>query len=186
MNKVVTNTAFKYGSIGFLIYLIAYFVMWQVNLALFLNPLITYPIAIIILVLGIYAQKQAKSNLGGYISFGNVFLCYVITVVIALLGFAIASILIFNIIDPAAREELLDLTIKESIEMSNRMLKWIGMDAAAGQLTEEQMRKSMQLGPTPMGITSIIISYISNLAFYSIAGLISAAIIKKDKPYEFE
>ena len=186
MNKVVKKTGFKYGIIGFIIYFFSCIIMWQVDIALFINPLVPYPLAILILCLGIYAQRTAKTQSGGYITFGNALLSFVITIAIAISGYAIACILIFNLIDPNAKELLLDITIKESLEMSNRMLTFMGMENAAGQLTEEQMRQSMQIGPTPMGIPSIIINYISNLAFYTVVGLIAAAIIKKDKPYEFE
>jgi hypothetical protein len=79
-----------------------------------------------------------------------------------------------------------ELTIQASIEMSNKMLGWMEMKEVAGQVSEDQIRNSMKLTPTPFGTASLVIGYISNLAFYTVAGLISSLIIKKDTPYEFE
>lgn len=186
MNTIIKKTALKFGLIGFFIFVISYFALWQIDLSLFLNPLVTYPIAIAVFILAVYAQKQAKTELGGYISFGSALLYFVITVAITYLGYVVAALLIFNIIDPEAKEKLLELTIQASIEMSNSMLSWFGLEEAAGQVSEEQIRSSMALSPTPMGIPSIIIGYISNVAFYTVLGLISSLIIKKDQPYEFE
>jgi hypothetical protein len=66
------------------------------------------------------------------------------------------------------------------------MLGWMGMKEVAGQISEDQIRDSMKLSPTPFGTASLVIGYISNLAFYTVAGLISSLIIKKDRLYEFE
>ncbi|MEN8815380.1 MAG: DUF4199 domain-containing protein [Nonlabens sp.] len=186
MNSVLKKTSLKFGLIGFMIFVISYFAIWQIDLSLFLNPLVTYPISIAVFILAVYAQKQAKIELGGYISFGSALLYFVVAVAIAFLGYVVAALLIFNIIDPQAKEQLLELTIQASIEMSNNMLGWLGMEEAAGQVSEEQIRSSMALSPTPMGIASIVIGYISNVAFYTVIGLISSLIIKKDQPYEFE
>lgn len=186
MNSILKKTSLKFGLIGFLIFVVSYFAIWKIDLGLFLNPLVTYPISIAVFILAVYAQKQAKTELGGFISFGSALLYFVIAIAIAFLGYAVAALLIFNIIDPGAKEELLELTIQASIEMSNTMLGWLGMEGAAAEISEDQIRDSMALSPTPMGIPSIIIGYISNLAFYTVIGLISSLIIKKDKPYEFE
>lgn len=186
MNSILKKNSIKFGLIGFAIFVISYFAMWQIDLSLFLNPLVTYPISIAVFILAVYAQKQAKTELGGYISFGNALLYFVIAVAIAFLGYVVAALLIFNVIDPEAKEKLFELTIQASIEMSNSILGWFGMEGAAGQISEDQIRDSMALSPTPMGIPSIVIGYISNVAFYTVLGLISSLIIKKDKPYEFE
>lgn len=186
MNDILKRTSIKYGLIGFIIIVVAYFAIWKIDLGLFLNPLVTYPISITMFVLAVYAQKQAKKELGGYISFGGALLYFEIAIATAFLGYVIAGLLIFNIIDPAAKEELLELSIQASIEMSNKMLGWMGMEQAAGQMSESQMRQSIEMGPTPMGIASLIIGYIGNVAFYTVVGLISSLIIKKNKPYEFE
>jgi predicted membrane protein len=186
MNDILKKTSLKFGLIGFMIFIIAYFIMWNIDLGLFLNPLVTYPISILIFILGVYAQKQAKKEMNGYISFGSTLLYFVMTIAIAFLGYVVAGILIFHIIDPEAKQELVELTIQASIEMSNKMLGWMGLKDATGQVSEDQIRDSMKLSPTPFGTASLVIGYISNLAFYTVAGLISSLIIKKDTPYEFE
>jgi hypothetical protein len=186
MDSTLQKISFKNGLLGFTLFIVAYFIMWKIDLSLFLNPLITYPLSIAMFILAIYSQKQAKKELGGYISFGTALLYFVITTAIAFFGYVVASILIFNIIDSGAKQELLELTIKASVEMSEKMLGWLGMEDAAGQVSEDQIRDSMKISPTPFGITSLIIGYLGNLAFFTVLGLISSLIIKKDKPYEFE
>lgn len=64
MNTIIKKTALKFGLIGFFIFVISYFALWQIDLSLFLNPLVTYPIAIAVFILAVYAQKQAKTELG--------------------------------------------------------------------------------------------------------------------------
>ncbi|WP_124980697.1 DUF4199 domain-containing protein [Nonlabens xiamenensis] len=186
MTQFLTKPAVKFGLIGFLIYMIAYFVMWQVNLALFLNPLITYPLAISVFVFGILAQVAQKKLDGGYISFSRVLVVFIITVVIGYAGYAVAAILIFNVIDPGAKTTILELTIEMAMEMTNRMLGWFGLEAQTPTLSKEQMRQSMSLGMEPFGIPSIIIGYVSNLIICTIGGLISSLVIKNEKAYEFE
>jgi hypothetical protein len=186
MKDILKKTSFKHGTLGFMIFIVAYFTMWKIDLGLFLNPLVTYPILIFIFILGIYSQKQAKKELGGHLTFSSALLYFVVTIAIAFLGYVSAGILIFHIIDPDAKKELVELTIQASIEMSNKMLGWMGMKEVAGQISEDQIRDSMKLSPTPFGTASLVIGYISNLAFYTVAGLISSLIIKKDRLYEFE
>lgn len=186
MNDFIKNIPIKYGLIGFTLIIAAYFAMWQIDLSLFLNPLITYPISIAIFVLGVLSQTQAKKQLGGYLSFGSALLYFIFTIAIGLLGYVIAGLLIFNIIDPGAKEELLELSIKAAMEMSNSILSWFGMEDFSGQVSEEQIRQQMKFSPTPFGYASLIIGYIGNIIMFTIGGLISGLIIKKEKPYEFE
>jgi hypothetical protein len=186
MNNILKKTAFIYGLIGFVITVTAYFIMWFVDLKLFLNPLVTYPLSIIVIVLGLLSQLKVRKSLQGFISFGNALLSFVITIAIALLGFIVAGILIFNVIDPSAKEKLLELTIQASIEMSNKMLEYMGLEQAAGQISEEDLRASMALSPTPFGIPSLLFGYFGNMAIFTVIGLISSLIIKKNKEYEFE
>lgn len=186
MNDNIKKTAFIYGLIGFVITVLAYFIMWSVDLSLFLNPLVTYPLSFIVIILGILSQLKVRKSLEGFISFGNALLCFVITIAIALLGFMAAGILIFNIIDPGAKEKLLELTIQASIEMSGKMLEYMGLERAAEQVSEEQIKASMAMSPTPFGITSLLIGYLGNMAIFTVIGLISSLIIKKHKEYEFE
>jgi hypothetical protein len=186
MKDILKKTSFKYGFLGFMLFIVAYFTMWKIDLSLFLNPLVTYPILLLIFILGVVSQKQAKKEMGGHLPFKSAILYFVITIAIAFLGYVTAGILIFNIIDPDAKKELLELTIQASIEIGNKMLDWMGVKDVAGQVSEEQIRDSMKLSPTPFGGLSLVIGYISNLAFYTLAGLISSLIIKKDRPYQFE
>ncbi|WP_405368910.1 DUF4199 domain-containing protein [Nonlabens sp. Asnod2-A12] len=186
MNNLIKEIPVKYGLIGFTLIIVAYFAMWQIDLGLFLNPLITYPISIIVFILGVVSQTQAKKQLEGYLSFGTALLYFIFTVAIALLGYVIAGLLIFNIIDPGAKEELVELSIEAAMEMSSTILSWFGMEDISGQVSEEQIRQQMKFSPTPFGYASLIIGYIGNIIMFTVGGLISSLIIKKEKPYEFE
>ncbi|MGJ8685107.1 MAG: DUF4199 domain-containing protein [Nonlabens sp.] len=186
MNKLLLNIGLKYGVIGFLLYAIVYIVAWKVDLSLFLNPLVSYPTALLIFVLGVLAQLEARKKLGGYIEFGHALLVFVIVLAIALLGALIVNYLIFNVFDPAAKEQLLELTIQESLAMMDKMGEMFGIQEQMGEAMNEDILREAMEQQNIMGLGTLIFTYISNLVMFTIGGLISAAIIKRKAPIQFD
>ncbi len=188
MNKILLNTGLKYGVIGFLLYAIVYIVSWKVDLSLFLNPLVVYFVPLLIFALGVLSQIEARKKMEGFIELGPALLVFVIAIAVALLGAIIVNYLIFNVIDPAAKVELQELVIEEALAVIDKMSSLFGIQEQMGEaMSEDILREAMeQQDSTGKGLVSLILSFITNLIMFTIGGLISAAIIKRNPPIQFD
>lgn len=188
MDKLLLNTGIKYGAIGAVMFIIVAIAAWQVDLSLFLNPLVTYALPLLIFGLAVYAQIEARKKKGGFIDFSNALVVFVIAVVVALLGQLIINYLIFNVFDPGAKLELQELIIQEALEMVEKMGKLFGMEEQMGDAMDEDMLREVmeQQDSSGKDSGSLILSFIMSSVIYTIGGLISAAIIKRNPPIQFD
>lgn len=188
MNKVSLNSILKYGIIGLMIYVIVHIVAWKVDLSLFLNPLVVYLLPIVLIVLGILAQLEVRKKLGGYIDFSKALVVFILTIIIAVAGATILDYFIFNVIDPAAKATLGELAIQEAIEMVEKMGKMMGMENEMSQAMDEDMLREVmaQQDASGKGGANLIFSFFTQTVLLTIAGLIAAAVVKRNPPIQFD
>lgn len=172
--------------IGLVLYSLLYIIAWQVDLSLFLNPLVTYPAAILLFVLGVLSQLETRKNTGGFISFNTAIVVFIITIAIALLGALITNLLIFNVFEPSAKIELQEIALQEALAMMDKMGEIFGIQEEMGAAMDEEVLREAMEQQDMMGISSLFISFISSLAIFTVGGLISAAIIKRNAPIQFD
>jgi len=176
----MTNTIKKNG-VTFGIILAAYFVIrtalvYSIDLKLFVSGWFGFVDFIVLLVLTIVAIAKAKKAMGGFISFKEAFTVYFITVLIGLVTYTVFNMLLFNVIDPEAKEIVREEVITKTVET----MKSFGGDSAMLKETITKMREtdSFSIPQQALGLGM-------GLLMYSVIGLIVAVAMKKNKPFDY-
>lgn len=147
--------------------------------ALSLDSLTKWWVGIIFLLLavaiGIVSVAKSKALLGGFISFKQGFTSYFITIAIGLFIAVITGILIFNVVDPGAAEYLQE----QIVEISRSMMERFGAPESEIEkaIAEMESQNSYSVG-------NQLQSFVFQLAFYSVFGLLIALIMKRKDPKE--
>lgn len=128
------------------------------------------------LVLGIVAVNKAKTAMGGYITFKEAFTTFFIAMAIGALIGSVFMFILFNFIDPGAKE----IVMQQVKEMTVNMMQKMGAKTEDIRKTVDELDKNDNFS-----FGSQIKSYVFGLVFYIIIGLIVAAATKKNRP-EFE
>lgn len=176
MNTAVKKNGLNYGIIIGVLSIVFTSLMYAIDISLFSKWWIGIVIFLINLILGIVAVAKAKATLGGYITFKEAFTTFFIAMA---LGAAIGSVfmfVLFNIIDPGAKEEIM----RSVKEMTVNMMQGMGAKTEDIRKTIDELDKNDNFA-----LVSQLKSYMWGLLFYIIIGLIVAAAMKKNKP-EFE
>ncbi len=136
---------------------------WWLGIILFL----------IAIAVGIVSVAKSKDILGGFISFKEAFTSYFITIAIGLLINVIVGILIFVVIDPDAAVFLQE----QIIEIARSMMESFGAPEADINTAIAEMESTNNYS-----FGSQLQAYVTQLAIYSVFGLLIALIMKKNDP----
>lgn len=147
--------------------------IYSIDISLFTSSWIGIVNVVIITGFGVVASTKYKKSIGGFITFKEVFTSFFITVALGFFISTLFSILLFNVIDPNAKAIITENIIKYSVEMMEKF----GTKAADVNKMVEEMQKSDSFGPLGQ-----LKGFAFNLIVYSIIGLITALIIKRDRP----
>lgn len=128
---------------------------------------------LLVVVLSIFAVNKAKEFNQGIFTFKHAFSVYFLTVFIGLLMATVFSLLLFNVIDPEAAETLKELTMEKQMAMFENL----GMSEA--QINEVMTK--MQEEDT-FSLKNVLISFASQLVFFSLIGLIVALVVREKEP----
>ncbi|WMN12628.1 DUF4199 domain-containing protein [Marivirga salinae] len=166
----------KWGAILGLISIIIYLVVYLIDITLLAKSGVGIALLVISLAIVIYAGRDYRSKLGGYMSFKDAFLhAFIVFVLAGFIG-TVFNYLLFNFIDP----EIVPVLIEA--QMTNTMK---AMEAFGGGSTDmmDEMAVKMKESYT---LTGQATSFLWALIFYAIGALIVGAINKKkDKEEEF-
>lgn len=176
MTQAVKKNGLNYGIIIGVISVVVTTLMYVIDLNLFSKWWIGIILFLINLILGIVAIAKTKSALGGFISFKEAFTTFFIAMAIGGLISALYMFILFNFIDPEAK----DVIMQNIKEMTADMMNGMGAPSEDIRKTIEEMEKTDNFS-----LISQAKSYMWSLLFYIIIGLIVAAAMKKNKP-EFE
>ena len=145
---------------------------YALNLELLVNfwfTLLLLPI--IIIIVGIVSTAKSKSILNGFLSFKQAFSSYFITVAVGLMLSTVMTLIIFNFIDPEAAVELKTILVEKSINMME------GFGAPPEAIAENVEKIESQ---DTFGLATQLRSLAQSLIFFTVIGLIVAAIMKKN------
>lgn len=173
-----------YGFLSALVFAVMNLLFWKFDLSLYLG-VIPYLFYIIVFALLIISQVQARKILGGFIDFGDAFMVFAIGAAIGVLGNSITQYVLYNIIDPKAQDTLKELTIEQTLAMTEKMGSMFGVPMGDA-INRDMLETVMADQPGQFEPSSLILSLIILLVMFAIGGLISSAIIKKTKPIEFD
>nr|WP_315140592.1 DUF4199 domain-containing protein [uncultured Flavobacterium sp.] len=121
------------------------------------------------LIIGIVLLSKTKKDLNGIFPFKDAFTTYFISAVIGILISTVFNIILFNFIDPAAKDTLRELTVKYTIDMMQKF----GTPASAINEAITKLKEN-----DPYSIVELLKGSIFSIVFSSIFGLIMAAFFK--------
>jgi Zn-dependent protease len=175
INEAIKKNGVTYGiALGVVLALITA-TMYTIDLKLFVSGWIGVSTFVIYLVIGILLLVKTKKDLNDSFSFKDAFTTYFIAVLAALLISTLFSILLFNVIDPEAKETISEYLIKY---MSETLQKF-GTPASAVNEALAKMRET-----SPFSTLEQLKGLVFSLALYSILGLILAAFFKSKTTQE--
>lgn len=173
IKKIATNHGVLLGGILAVLTTLMYVIDLELMTQWWVG-IITFLLAITV---GIVSIAKSKGSLNGFISFKEAFTSYFITIAVGLIISVLISIVIFNLVDPEAAEFL-----KERImEVSRNMMEKFG----APESEIEKALIAMQEEDS-FGVIAQLKSYVFQLAFYSVFGLLVALIFKRNDPNVIE
>lgn len=175
MNDIIKKNGVTFGIILGVYFILRTTIMYSVDLKLFVNGFIGIGDFIVSLILGVIAVSKAKKSLGSFITFKEAFTTYFIAMVIGLSMYTVFNIILFNVIDPGAK----DILKQHFMEYALNMMQSLGggNNSAIIKQSVEQIKNTDTFGPFEQ-LKGLVIS----ILLYSVVGLIVAAIMKKNKP----
>lgn len=176
MTNVIKKNGINFGIILAIYFVLRTALIYSIDLKLFVNGWFGFLDFVVTIIITIIAVYQAKKAMGGFIAFKEAFTTYFIATVIGLVTYSLFNILLFNVIDPAAKETVQEHVLEKTVEA----MQQFGADSDSIRETAKGMRETDSFS-IPQQLLGLGISII----IYSIIGLIIAAIMKKNKP-EFE
>jgi uncharacterized membrane protein len=177
INEVIKKNGITFGiTIGIVSALITA-TIYSINLNLFLSWWVGSISILIYLILGIVLLSKTKKELNGVFPFKDAFTTYFIAVVIGILISTFFNIILFNFIDPSAKDTLNELMTKYTVSMMQKF----GTPASAINEAIAKLKES-----SPYSIPELLKGSIFSIVFSSIFGLIMAAFFKsKPSSQEF-
>ncbi len=174
MNEIVKKNGITYGGYAAILFIGLLILMYVVDLSLFTKWYMGVIQFIGIIILGVLVVKKSKSDLNNFISFKDAFTSFFLMIVIALVAYTFVTFLLFNVIDPSAKEVVMEHLMQYSKEM---MEKFNAPSSAIKEALKEMKKNdSFSLSNQALGL-------VMSILFYSIIGLIIAAIFKS-KPQD--
>lgn len=167
------KNSINYGMYLGLILIVFNTLIYAFDINLFTNMWVGIVIMGIIIIFAVFTTVKYKNKLGGFMSFKEAFSSFIISVIIGSLISVAYTIILFNYIDPEAKTILTENLIK----YTTGLMQKFGAKAADINEAVKQMSET-----DSYGVYGQIKGYISSIIIYSIIGLISALIIKRERP----
>jgi hypothetical protein len=175
INEVIKKNGITYGVIIGIASALVTATIYAVDLKLFTSWWVGILGIIVSLTLSIMLLAKTKKEINGVFSFKDAFTTYFIAAVIGILISTAFNILLFNVIDPEAKETLNELVMKYTVEM----LQKFGTPASAINETIENMKTN-----NPYSTLELLKGSAFSIVISSIFGLIFAAFFKSKTSQE--
>ena len=169
INEIIKKNGVTFGIVTGIISCLLTSAIYAIDLNLFIKPWIGAVSIVIYLIIGIVLLSKTKKEINGFFSFKDAFTTYFISAIVGILISTIFNILLFNFIDPSAKDTLNEITIKYTINMMQKF----GAPSSSINEAIKGMKES-----SPYDIDSLLKGMITSIVFSSIFGLIMAAFFK--------
>lgn len=143
--------------------------MYVVDLSLFTNWWVGILNFFIIIGLAIYSSITSKRFLNGIMSYKEAFISFILPIILGIGLFVLFNILLFNVVDPGAKDTLTD----NVISMTKEMMVKFKVPASDINKAIEEIEKTDNFGTFAQ-----FKSYFFQIAFYAVLGLLVALIFK--------
>ena len=169
MNEIIKKNGLTYGAVLALISIVSTTLIYVIDIKLFMNWWLGGITLILNIIIGITLVSKTKKQLDNNITFKEAFSVYFIAGIIGSTFSALYNYVLFNFIDPQAKETLKEMTIKYTVEMMEKF----GTPKEALNQTIAQLQKAdnYSIGNILMGLLFVYV-------IIAVFGLLLAAIFK--------
>lgn len=174
MNEIVKKNGVTYGIITGAVSILITTLIYTIDLNLFTSMWIGLINILFYIVIGIVLLSKTKKELKGVFPFKQAFTTYFISAVIGILMSVVFNIILFNYVDPAAKDTIKELSIKYAVEMMEKF----DAPSSAVKIAVAEMEKNDQFSASQLLKGSFF-----TIAFSAVFGLILAAIFKTKTNY---
>jgi hypothetical protein len=167
--------AIKYGVVLSVISMVVVLLLYAVDYTI----MATLGFVGIVMLIGIgfviYAGINYRKSIGGFIPYGQAFLHGLVLLGVSGFISMLFNLVLYNLIDPELPQKLTEIIISNTEAM---MAKW---NAPQGQIDEKIAEMTVDI---PYGFTTVglLVGYCKAYIGYVIISLITALIVKKNKP----
>ena len=169
INEIIKRNGITFGVLIGIVSSLITATIYAIDLNLFSSWWIGITSIIVYLVLGIVLLSKTKKGIKTIFTFKDAFTTYFIAAVIGILISTLFNVLLFNVIDPSAKDKLLEITMK----ITANMMQKFGTPAS---VINEAIAKLKETNP--YSTIELLKGSIFSIIFSSIFGLILAAFFK--------
>ncbi|MFV5702677.1 DUF4199 domain-containing protein [Flavobacterium sp. XS2P12] len=169
VNEIIKRNGITFGVISGIISALVTTSIYAIDLNLFTSWWVGVLILTVYLIIGIVLLSKTKKELNGIFSFKDAFTTYFICAVVGILISTLFNIILFNVIDPAAKDTLRELTIKYTVSMMQKF----GTPASAINEAIAKLKEN-----DPYSVIELLKGSVFSIVFSSIFGLLMAAFFK--------
>ena len=172
MNEIIKKNGITYGIVAGVVGALITAAIYAIDLNLFVKWWIGILTIMIYITIGIVLLSKTKKELKGIFSFKEAFTTYFISAVIGILISVGFNILLFNIIDPSAKDSINEIVIKYTAET---MQKFGAPSASIAEAVKKMQENN------PYSTIELIKGSAFSIAGSALFGLL-LALIFKSKP----
>jgi Protein of unknown function (DUF4199) len=175
MNEIVKKNGINFGIITGVVSILITTLMYSIDLSLFTSVWVGLSLIVFYIIIGVVLLSKTKKELGGIFSFKDAFTTYFISAVVGILISVVFNIILFNFIDPSAKDAIKELSIKSTVEMMEKF------DAPSATINDtiKKLQESDQFSPFEQLKGSVF-----SMIFSAVFGIILAAIFKSKPAYK--
>ena len=175
INEIIKRNGITFGVLIGITSSLITATIYAIDLNLFSSWWIGITSIAIYLILGITLLSKTKKEIKTIFTFKDAFTTYFIAAALGILISAFFNILLFNVIDPSAKETLHEMTIK----LTANMMQKFGTPASAINEAIAKLKES-----NPYSAIELLKGSVFSIVFSSIFGLILAAFFKSKSTQE--
>jgi len=175
MDEIIKKNGVLFGVITGLVSVLITTLIYSIDLKLFISMWIGFASICAYIIIGVILLSKTKKDLKGVFTFKDAFTTYFISAIIGILISVTFNFILFNLIDPAVKNTLKDLTIKY---MADTMQEFNTPASAIN----EAMKKIQE--NDPYSAIELVKGSIFKIAFSALFGLILALILKSKSSHE--
>nr|WP_281337469.1 DUF4199 domain-containing protein [Flavobacterium eburneipallidum] len=172
VNEIIKKNGISYGIITGIVSALITTTIYVVDLNLFTVWWVSVLNIIIYVTIGVVLLSKTKKELKGIFPFKDAFTTYFISAVIGIVIAVVFNIILFNFIDPSAKDAIKELSIKYAVEMMQKF----NTPASAINEAVTKLQESDQFSPI-----ELIKGSVFSIIFSALFGLL-LALIFKSKP----
>lgn len=176
MNEIIKKNGISFGIGMGLFSIVTTTLIYAIDMGMFASIWLGLGLMAIYLIVDIALLSKTKKQLGGVMSFKEGFTVFFIAAVIATALSTVYNIVLFNFVDPGAKETIKEISIKSAVSMMEKF------GAPASQINETVAKMQEQ---DTFSIASQATNFFIALCISCVLGLI-LALIFKSKPASSE